>query len=956
MSFRALAVRMLCIFGLLAMPNNAAAQLVNTGQVSGIPASGSLPLPLSQSTVTIPVVSAVETIELIKSVSLNDTNGDGHAQMGESLTYGFLIKNTGNVTLKNISVTDPMVTLSGGPIPSLAPGAADTSTFTAVHTLDAGDIASGSLSNQAAVKATSAKAGALPDAVTDMSDSANPADGPGLNDPTVLTFTDAPIIAGDDGGTLSNGSAGGVVAGLNVLANDTLNGAAAVAADVAIAPVSAGPLTANADGTVTVAPGTAAGTYLVAYQVCEVLNPLNCDDGSVSVTVDPAVLVATDDAVINVDGVAGGVISGLNVLGNDTMNGTALVPTAVSLAPVGNGPLTVNADGTVTVVPGTPGGSYLVTYEICEILNPANCATANLTVDVLAPTNKVSGVIYEDDNSNGVLDFTDTRAGGYTVQLVNNGVVVATAVSNPDGSYEFLYVPAGSGYSVASIDPDTGTVVTGRGTFDVGAGSVIADVTLPTDPSGVVYDSVTRQPVAGVVLTMTNMSGVTLPASCFASPAQQPQTTAADGNYRFDILAGNNSACPSSETEYRISISAPSAYVAVPSATIVPSPGTLDATTCPVDVVFGGSCAIQPQPTAPVGAAATTYFLAFLLQAGDPNVVHNHIPLDPAIVVPGNVSVTKVAKSQTGVRGGAMTYTVTATNNGGTVTSSLELIDRMPVGFTLIGGTVDVNGLPVTPTVDGRRIILPAMAIPGNGRVVIVLQLRIPSDAAPGTYENIAFAVDPATGEQIGTSGSATIRIKPEAVFDCGDVIGKVFDDKNANGYQDKGELGIPGVRLATVRGELITTDKNGQYHVPCAMLPDQKIGSNFILKLDPRTLPTGFRVTTENPRVIRLTAGKVSKLNFGASIGRVVRLDLRGDAFAIREKSLRPEWAAKLADLVLVLKDKNSVLRLTYFEDGETPELAKARVAEVRNEIEALWKKSGGAYKLPIEVELVKK
>jgi hypothetical protein len=279
----------------------------------------------------------------------------------------------------------------------------------------------------------------------------------------------------------------------------------------------------------------------------------------------------------------------------------------------------------------------------------------------------------------------------------------------------------------------------------------------------------------------------------------------------------------------------------------------------------------------------------------------------------------------------------------------------MPIGFTLVGDTVDVNGSPVTPVVDGRTITMPAVTIPGNGRVTVVLQLRIPSNAAPGTYENLAYAVDPLTGEQIGTSGKAAIRIKPEAVFDCGDVIGKVFDDKNANGYQDKGELGIPGVRLATVRGELITTDKNGQYHVPCAMLPDQKIGSNFILKLDPRTLPTGFRVTTENPRVIRLTAGKVSKLNFGATIGRVVRLDLRGDAFASGKINLKPEWASGLADLVNVLKEKNSVLRLTYFANGESGELVRTRVNEVRKQIETSWKKAGGPYKLPIEVELVK-
>jgi hypothetical protein len=154
----------------------------------------------------------------------------------------------------------------------------------------------------------------------------------------------------------------------------------------------------------------------------------------------------------------------------------------------------------------------------------------------------------------------------------------------------------------------------------------------------------------------------------------------------------------------------------------------------------------------------------------------------------------------------------------------------------------------------------------------------------------------------------------------------------------------------------LITTDKNGQYHVPCAMLPDRKIGSNFILKLDTRTLPTGYRVTTENPRVIRLTAGKMSKLNFGATIGRVVRLDLRGDAFVEGATELKPEWDAGIAQLISTLAEENSVLRLTYFANGEEAAIAKTRMSEVKKQIETAWKRSGGKYKLTIETELVRK
>ncbi|MDZ7824322.1 MAG: hypothetical protein U5K75_09995 [Ahrensia sp.] len=78
----------------------------------------------------------------------------------------------------------------------------------------------------------------------------------------------------------------------------------------------------------------------------------------------------------------------------------------------------------------------------------------------------------------------------------------------------------------------------------------------------------------------------------------------------------------------------------------------------------------------------------------------------------------------------------------------------------------------------------------------------------------------------------------------------------------------------------MITTDQYGRYSVPCAALPDKASGSNFILKLNTRTLPTGYRITTENPRVVRLTRGKLTKLNFGASISRVVDITLTNDAF----------------------------------------------------------------------------
>jgi hypothetical protein len=82
-----------------------------------------------------------------------------------------------------------------------------------------------------------------------------------------------------------------------------------------------------------------------------------------------------------INGVAGG-DSGINVLDNDTLNGTAVNPADVVITSTPNGPLTVNTDGTVTVAPNTPVETTRYEYTICEVLNPTNCDTATVTVTV----------------------------------------------------------------------------------------------------------------------------------------------------------------------------------------------------------------------------------------------------------------------------------------------------------------------------------------------------------------------------------------------------------------------------------------------------------------------------------------------------------------------------------------------------------------------------------------------
>ncbi|PRP65599.1 hypothetical protein BST86_14650 (plasmid) [Nonlabens agnitus] len=93
-------------------------------------------------------------ISIIKTSVFNDENGDGFAQLGETISYSFEVTNSGATTLTNVTVTDPLLvapsgSLTGGPIASLAPGAVDTATFSGSYTIQQSDIDAQSVSNQA---------------------------------------------------------------------------------------------------------------------------------------------------------------------------------------------------------------------------------------------------------------------------------------------------------------------------------------------------------------------------------------------------------------------------------------------------------------------------------------------------------------------------------------------------------------------------------------------------------------------------------------------------------------------------------------------------------------------------------------------------------------------------------------------------------------------------------------
>ncbi|MCP2029130.1 gliding motility-associated-like protein, partial [Flavobacterium sp. HSC-32F16] len=111
-------------------------------------------------------------------------------------------------------------------------------------------------------------------------------------------------------------------------------------------------------------------------------------------------IAANDDTPQPITGPSG-VTNIVNVLNNDTLNNSAINPNDVTLTtftPDPKGVLILNPDGSVDVAANAPGGTYTLTYQICEKADAGNCDTATVTITLLDPPAPPAPVIANDDN------------------------------------------------------------------------------------------------------------------------------------------------------------------------------------------------------------------------------------------------------------------------------------------------------------------------------------------------------------------------------------------------------------------------------------------------------------------------------------------------------------------------------------------------------------------------------
>ncbi|MEB3075719.1 gliding motility-associated C-terminal domain-containing protein [Capnocytophaga gingivalis] len=263
---------------------------------------------------------------------------------------------------------------------------------------------------------------------------------------TVTSPTPAPtIVANDDPDT--SVAKGGTV---DILSNDRLNGNPVAPTDVNITIPNKGGLTGltvdNTTGKLKVPANATPGTYTVTYNICDKMNPTVCDMAKVKITVTSPTptIVANDDPDASV--AKGGTV---DILSNDRLNGNPVAPTDVNITIPNKGGLTGltvdNTTGKLKVPANATPGTYTVTYNICDKMNPTVCDTAKVKITVTSPT-PTPTIVANDDPDTSV-------AKGGTVDILSNDTLNGTPVTRADVA---ITIPNKGGLTNLTVEPSTG--------------------------------------------------------------------------------------------------------------------------------------------------------------------------------------------------------------------------------------------------------------------------------------------------------------------------------------------------------------------------------------------------------------------------------------------------------------------------------------------------------------------
>lgn len=213
-------------------------------------------------------------------------------------------------------------------------------------------------------------------------------------------------------------------------------------------------------------------------------------------------------------------------------------------------------------------------------------------------------------------------------------------------------------------------------------------------------------------------------------------------------------------------------------------------------------------------------------------------------------------------QGDVVTISTTIRNASSVTMTDVELVVEPPAGFDFVPESARrANGTPFSLH-DGTDSVIVVGSLGSGSEITVVFQLLVTSIVQHGhTYDIKIYTRDGITLGRTSAISQVVIRLKYDPLFEEGTILGKVFDDRNEDGVQSKGEIGLPRVRIYTEYGVGVVTDSDGRFHIP-AVQPGR-----HVLKLDGHTIPPGTAFITEESLVIKTTPGLLNKVRFAVRI-----------------------------------------------------------------------------------------
>ncbi|WP_347638922.1 hypothetical protein, partial [Sphaerisporangium sp. B11E5] len=668
-----------------------AGSVVNTAVATGTPPTGPA-TSSAPSTATVTIAQA-PSMSLLKTASPTAVTS-----AGVTVTYSYLVVNTGNETLTGVSAADTSFSGTGTPpvvscpVTTLAPQ--ESTTCTGAYVVTQADVDAGSIVNTAVASGTPPTGPAVSSAPSTVTVTVTPA--PSLS----LLKTASPSTVGAAGRTVTYSY---LVVNTG---NTTLTGVSA--ADTSFSgtgtpPVVSCPVTTLVPQDST----TCTGTYVVTQADVDAGSVVNTAVASGTPPTGPAVSSAPSTATVTIASApslsllktaspatvtsAGATITYSFVVvntGNATLTGVSAADTSFSgtgTPPVVSCPVTTLAPQESTTCTST----YVVTQADVDAGSVANTAVASGTPPtgpaVSSPPSAVTVTIAAAPGISLLKTASPsaaTTAGQtitYSYTVVNTGNETLTGVTATDTSFSGTGTPPVISCPVTTLAPQDSTTCTGTYVVtqaDIDAGSIVNTATASgTPPTG---PAVTSAP-STVTITGTPAPGLSLLKTA------SPQTVSAAGvtvTYSFLVVnTGNETLTGVSVADTSFSGTGTPPVVSCPVTTLAPQEsttctGTYEVTQADIDAgsIVDTAVASGTPPVGPVVSSA-------------PSTVT--VTATPA----PSVSLLKTASPTTvGAAGRTVTYSYLVVNTGNETLTGVSAADTSFSGT----GTPPVVSCPVT--------------------------------------------------------------------------------------------------------------------------------------------------------------------------------------------------------------------------------------------------------------------